>query len=193
MGGTFDPVHRGHIELAGCAQQQLALDEVVWIPAGEPWRKAGRQITAADHRLAMVRLVTQHERDWHTSTMELEREGPTYTVDTAEALHREHEDGCLVLILGQDALHDLPNWHEPERLIQLVKLAVAPRGERVETEQELEGLLPGLSSSVTWLDLPLVPVSATLVRKLAAQGTPLDGFVPADVEAYIREHSLYAA
>ncbi len=193
MGGTFDPVHRGHVELAGCAQQQLSLDEVVWIPAGEPWRKASRQVTAMHHRLAMVRLVTQREPGWRTNTIELEREGPTYAVDTVEALHSERKDDGLVLILGQDALRDLPNWREPERLIQLVELAVAPRGERVENALELEALLPGLSSRVTWLDLPPVPVSATLVRKLAAQGTPLSGFVPPDVEAYIREHSLYAA
>ncbi len=193
MGGTFDPVHRGHVELAKCAQRQLSLGEVVWIPAGEPWRKAGREITAAEHRLAMVRLVTRREAGWQTSTIELDREGPTYAVDTAETLHHERKDEGLVLILGQDALRDLPNWHEPERLIQLVELAVAPRGERVENPTELEELLPGLSRRVTWLDLPPVPVSATLVRELAAQGKPLSELLPARVEEYIREHNLYVA
>lgn len=193
LGGTFDPVHRAHLELAEFAQEQLALGRVVWIPAGDPWRKKGRTIAPANNRLAMLRLAVQNQPSWSVSTIELEREGPTYSVDTLEELRESHIDDDVTLLLGQDALEDLPNWHEPERLIQLTTLAVAVRGDRRQTAPELEALLPGLSKRVTWLDMPQLPFSATQVRTLASKGTPLEGFVPAAVEAYIREHHLYGA
>ncbi len=193
LGGTFDPVHRAHVELAECAQEQLGLESVVWMPAGDPWRKKGRTIAAVDDRLAMVRLAIADQPAWSVSTIELERKGPTYSVDTLEELRELHKDDDVILLLGQDALEDLPNWHEPERLIQLTTLAVAVRGDRSQTKPELEALLPGLSQRVTWLDMPRLPFSATQVRTLASKGTPLVGFVPAAVEAYIREHHLYGA
>ena len=193
LGGTFDPVHRAHVDIAECAQEQLALDSVLWIPAGEPWRKKGRRMAAAKDRLAMLRLAIEHEPTWSVSTIELEREGPTYSVNTLEDLRLQHENDVFTLLLGQDALEDLPNWHEPERLIQLTEMAVAVRSDRRQTNTELEALLPGLSKRVTWLDMPQLPFSATQVRTLASQGTPLVGFVPAAVEAYIREQRLYGA
>ncbi len=193
LGGTFDPVHRAHVDLVECAQQQLALESVLWIPAGDPWRKKGRMIASAKHRLAMVRLAVENQPAWSVSTIELERKGPTYGVDTLEELRELHKDDDVTLLLGQDALEDLPNWHEPERLIQLTRLAVAVRGVRRQTNPELEALLPGLSKRVTWLDMPPLPFSATQIRTLASKGTPLEGFVPSTVEAYIRKHHLYGA
>lgn len=193
LGGTFDPVHRAHVELAECAQEQLALDCVLWIPAGDPWRKKGRTISPSKDRLAMLRLAVKDQALWSVSTVELERKGPTYSVDTLEELREQHPNDGVTLLLGQDALEDLPNWHEPERLIRLARLAVAVRSDKRQTGPELEALLPGLSKRVTWLDMPQLPFSATQVRTLASQGTPLVGFVPAGVEAYIREHHLYRA
>ena len=193
LGGTFDPVHRAHVELAECAQEQLALDSVMWIPAGEPWRKRGRMIAPAKDRLAMLRLIVELQTTWSVSTVELERKGPTYSVDTLEELRKQHEDDKFTLVVGQDALEDLSNWHEPERLIQLAEFAVAVRSDKKQTNAELEALLPGLSKRVTWLDMPQLPFSATQVRTLASQGTPLVGFVPAPVEAYIHKHHLYGA
>ena len=188
LGGTFDPVHRAHLELAECAQEQL-----VWIPAGEPWRKKGRTIAPARHRLAMLRLTVESEPTWSVSTVELDREGPTFSVDTLAQLREQYEDDGFTLLLGQDALGDLPNWHRPKQLIQLAKLAVAVRSDKRQTGPELEALLPGLSKRVTWLKMPQLPFSATQVRALASQGTPLVGFVPAAVDAYIHEHHLYGA
>jgi len=193
LGGTFDPVHRAHVELAECAQEQLALDSVMWIPAGDPWRKKGRTIAPAEDRLAMLRLVVEDEPTWFVSTVELERKGPTYSVDTLEELREQHKDDKFILVLGQDALEDLPNWHEPERLIQLTELAVAVRSDKGQTNAELEALLRGLSKRVTWLDMPQLPFSATQVRTLASKGASLVECVPAAVEAYIREHHLYGA
>lgn len=193
MGGTFDPVHRGHIELAEHAQRQLGLDEVLWIPAGEPWRKGGRKLTAARHRLVMVEIAIEAELTWSASTIEIDRPGPTYTVDTLEELHARNEPDRLTLIVGQDAVEDLPQWRRPDRIIALADLAVAVRGERKLSAAELDGLVPGLSRRVTWLDMPLLPFSSTQIRDLAARGLPLSGFVPEGVEAYIREHRLYSA
>ena len=193
LGGTFDPVHRAHVELAECAQPQLAPASVLVIPAGAPWRKKGRTIAPAEDRLAMVRLTVETKPTWSVSTSELERKSPTYSVDTLEELREQHEGDNFTLVLGQDALEDLPNWHEPKRLIQLTTLAVAVRGDKRQTNTELEALLPGLSKRVTWLDMPQLPFSATQVRTLASQGTPLVGFVPTAVEAYIRAHHLYGA
>ena len=193
LGGTFDPVHRAHLDLAECAQEQLGLAAILWIPAGEPWRKKGRKIAPAKHRVAMLELTVEREPTWSVSSIELERTGPTYSVDTLEQLREQHKGDTFTLVMGQDALEDLPNWHNPEQLIQLAALAVAVRGERRQTGRELEALLPGLSKRVTWLDMPQLPFSATQVRTLASQGTPLVGFVPAPVDAYIREHRLYGA
>jgi nicotinate-nucleotide adenylyltransferase len=141
----------------------------------------------------MLELTVDSEPTWSVSSVELERTGPTYSVDTLEQLREQHKGDTFTLVMGQDALEDLPDWHEPEQLIQLATLAVAVRGERRQTGPELEALLPGLSKRVTWLDMPQLPFSATQVRTLASQGTPLVGFVPAPVDAYIREHRLYGA
>ncbi|MCH7699722.1 MAG: nicotinate (nicotinamide) nucleotide adenylyltransferase [Chloroflexi bacterium] len=193
MGGTFDPVHIGHMKLAEHAQQELGLDDVLWITAGDPWRKGDRNITPARHRLAMVQLAIEVYPSWRASTAEIDRPGPTYTVDTLRELHARQDGDNFTLIVGQDALEDLPNWHEPTRLLELADLAVAVRGGRRLPPEELDSLVPGLSGRVTWLSMPPVPFSATQVRSLASSGAPLSGFVPKSVEAYIREHQLYRA
>ena len=193
MGGTFDPVHIGHIELAEHAQRELGLDDVLWITAGDPWRKNDRTITPARHRLAMVRLAIEAQPAWRASTAEIDRPGPTYTVDTLRELHARQAGDSFILIVGQDALEDLPNWHEPTRLLELADLAVAVRGSRRLPPEDLDSLVTGLSGRVTWLSMPLVPFSATQVRSLASNGAPLSGFVPKSVEAYIREYQLYRA
>ena len=130
---------------------------------------------------------------WTASSIEIDRAGPTYTVDTLRELAGEAGMDEPVLIMGQDALEDLPNWREPDQLVALATFAVAVRGEEARNPAALDELVPGLGERVTWLDMPLVPVSATQVRKLAAAGTPLGGFVPASVEAYIKEHGLYTS
>jgi nicotinate-nucleotide adenylyltransferase len=193
LGGTFDPPHVGHLILAEEARTRLQLDRVLFVPAGDPWRKAGQEITPAEHRLAMVRLLLGSDLYFEVSTLEVERQGPSYTVDTLEALHREHGPGLeLYFILGEDALHDLPNWKEPARIVSLAWLAVAPRvAERGWARADLEAAVPGVSERIVPLPMPTIDISSTALRERARGGLSLRYLVPLAVEEYIRRHRLY--
>ena len=193
LGGTFDPVHTGHLVLAEQAREQLRLDRVLWVPAGDPWRKAGETVSAAEHRIAMVRLAIAGNEAFEVSTTELDRSGPTYTVDTLHQLHSEYAAEELYFLLGLDALHDLPNWHSPAELIRLALLGVAQRGDSHPYPEELERLLPGLGERVRWVEMPRLDISGTELRRRASQGRTLRYLVPAAVEAYVQEHKLYRA
>ena len=192
LGGTFDPVHRGHLALAGTARDKLGLGRVLFVPAGQPWRKPGRRIGPDEHRLAMLSLALEGEPVFQVSTLELERSGPSYTADTLEALHADRPDDELVFILGEDALLDLPNWVRPWRILELAKLAVARRADVApEALDDVKRRLPGLLERVVWLKMPLVTVSATEIRARVREGLPIGEMVPSKVEDYIREHGLY--
>ncbi|MCH7512059.1 MAG: nicotinate (nicotinamide) nucleotide adenylyltransferase [Chloroflexi bacterium] len=192
LGGTFDPVHIGHLALAEQAREQLALERVLWVPSGDPWRKADRTVTAAKHRAAMVRLAIEGHASYKLCLLEIERSGPSYSVETLAELQRIEPGSELFFVLGLDALEDLPNWREPARLIELATLAVAARGARQPAAEELDRLVPGLGGRVVWLEMPHIDVSATELRRLAAEGADLRDRTPASVEAYIREHRLYS-
>ncbi len=191
LGGTFDPVHIGHLALAEQARAQLELERVLWVPSGDPWRKTDRTVTPAKHRAAMVRLAIEGHTSYELCPLEIERSGPSYSVETLAELQRNEPGSELFFLLGLDALEDLPNWCEPTRLIELVTLAVAARGGRRPAVEELDRLVPGLGRRVVWLEMPHLDVSATELRKLAAEGAGLGDRTPASVEAYIREHRLY--
>ncbi len=192
LGGTFDPVHRGHLTLARAARDELGLAEVLFVPAGRPWRKAGRRIGREEHRLEMLRLALAGEPAFRVATLELERAGPSYTADTLETLWAERPGEELVLILGEDALADLPNWVRPRRILELATLAAARRAELPpQALAEAGRRLPGLLEGVVWLKMPLVAVSATEIRERVRRGLAIGDMVPREVEAYIREHGLY--
>ena len=191
LGGTFDPVHIGHLALAEQAREQLALERMLWVPSGDPWRKADRTVTVAKHRAAMVRLAIEEHASDNLCLLEIERSGPSYSVETLAELQRIEPGSELFFVLGLDALEDLPNWREPARLIELATLAVAARGARQPAAEELDRRVPGLGGRVVWLEMPHIDVSATELRRLAAEGADLRDRTPASVEAYIREHRLY--
>jgi len=195
LGGTFDPPHAGHLTLGEVALSDLGLDKVLFIPAGEPWRREGREISPAEDRLAMTRLAIEGKPGFEASAIEIERPGPTYTVDTlGELLARYGPETELYVILGQDALLDLPNWKEPGRIIALAPLAVALRSPGRDFDvTELEGAVPGISRRLIVLPMSYVDVSATALREWARKGVDLGDLVPAAVQAYIREHGLYTA
>jgi nicotinate-nucleotide adenylyltransferase len=191
LGGTFDPVHQGHLILAAMAHEQLALDWVSFVPAGQPWRKARRTVAPAEHRVRMLQLATAHNSAFDVVTVEAERPGPSYTSDTLEWFREQQSTAELFFILGQDALADLPNWHRPGRILELASLALARRPGGRSSVKRAEGALPGLAERVISLSMPRVEISASEIRRRVREGLPIRYLVPDPVEAYIREQGLY--
>jgi nicotinate-nucleotide adenylyltransferase len=194
LGGTFDPVHRGHLMMAGEARRELDLGEVLMVPAGRPMSKTGHRITAARHRLAMLRLALRPaERPWlKLSTMEIERPGPSYTVDTVAALKASSGGDDIYFILGWDSLEQLPTWREPERLVGLCRLAAVPRpGQTRPDLAALERAIPGISGRIVFVERPCVDISASDIRERVGRGEPVGGLVPDGVADYIEKHRLY--
>jgi len=191
VGGTFDPVHVAHLRLAEEARESFGLDEVLFIPAGDPWRKSHRSISAAKHRLAMLELAVADNDDFGISDIELRRSGPTYTADTLAALAGERLDDEFYFIVGVDALTDLPNWHEPERIVAHAILAVAPRELQELNVATLN--VPGLAARIEPFPMLRMDISSTDIRARVAAGRSIRYLVPAAVERYIAEHRLYQA
>ncbi len=193
LGGTFDPIHIGHLALAEEVRDRLELAEVRFVPAGQPYLKADTPILAAEHRVQMVRLAIAGKPYFSLSTMEIERAGPTYTVDTIADLKSQLGSGAeLYFILGWDNLEDLPKWHEPKRLISMCRLVAVPRvGCPVPDLNSLEKAVPGLSERVVMLDKPEIDISASVIRERIARRLSIEHLVPEAVEKYIREQGLY--
>jgi nicotinate-nucleotide adenylyltransferase len=191
LGGTFDPVHIGHLVVAEEARIKLGFKEVLFVPAGQPWRKLDRNITPAGHRVEMVRRAIADNPHFKLCTLEVERSGPSYAVDTMAMLQKQlGSEASLFFILGRDTLDELPLWKEPQRLIQLCKLVVPPRlGSR--DLKHLEKAIPGLLDKVIQLDMPVIGISSSEIRQRIAQGLPIRYLVPAEVEKYITEHKIY--
>ena len=195
LGGTFDPVHSGHLILAEVAREQLNLNEILFIPAGQPWLKVERTITPAEHRLQMLRLALDDTPYFRTSEMEIKRSGPTYTIDTINALkERLSAEDELFFILGQDNLMQLPQWHDAPELIKLCYLVAAPRpGVKKPDLKAMEAEIPGIRQRVMLMKEPLVDISATDIRERVARGLSVRHLVPEPVNRYIKEHRLYIA
>ena len=179
LGGTFDPPHIGHLVLAECARVQLGASKVVFVPARDPYRKADRDVSSARHRLAMVRLAIVGNPAFTIDERELRREGPTYTVDTLEELSAEgHEQ--IVLILGADAVADMPHWKHPDRIRELATLAIAPQDPQ-----------PAGPPGQLIVDMPPLSISSTLIRGRVAAGRPIRYLTTESVARYIAGHGLY--
>ncbi|MFC1906488.1 nicotinate-nucleotide adenylyltransferase [Chloroflexota bacterium] len=193
MGGTFDPVHNGHMVVAEEARTRLSLAEVIFIPAGQPWLKADRVVSAAEHRAAMVRLAIADKPYFSLSSMEIERPGPTYTADTLAELRGQlgFEDE-LYFIIGMDDLAQLMRWKDPDKLVKLCFVVVAPRpGYRQPDLESMEKGIPGLSRRVIFMDRPELDISASEIRQKVARGLSISHLVPESVDRYIREQGLY--
>jgi len=193
LGGTFDPVHQGHLVIAEEAINRLNLAEILFVPAGQPWLKMDYPISSAEHRVQMVRLAIANKPGFKLSTMEIERDGPTYTVDTIAQLQAQLGTGTeLFFILGWDNLNELPQWREPARLVKLCHLVAVPRpGYPLPDLDSLEVAIPGLTSSTIILNTPEIDISASEIRQMVAQGLSISHLVPEPVDRYIREHRLY--
>jgi nicotinate-nucleotide adenylyltransferase len=193
MGGTFDPIHNGHIAMAQETRTRLNLPRVIFVPAGQPWMKSERPLTPAGHRSEMVRLAIAPYPYFRLSRIEIDRPGPTYTIDTITVLRAELAAGDeLYFILGWDNLAQLPQWRDVPRLIKLCRLVAIPRpGYSLPDLKVLESRIPGLSQRLVLMDKPVIDINATDVRNRVAQGLPIDHLVPKTVAEYIRKHRLY--
>ncbi len=193
LGGTFDPIHLGHLAIVKEIKRKLALEEILFVPAGQPVFKEDRQISAGQHRLEMVILATSETPFFNVSTIELERQGPSYSIDTVnELIIQLGVRTDLYLIVGFDALRDLPNWKEPTQLLRLCQIVAAKRPGHPEIDMEsLESEVPGVSEKIMIINVPQVDVSATEIRKRVASGQEIVGIVPEAVANYIERNGLY--
>ncbi len=193
LGGTFDPIHYGHLAIAEEARVRLNLDEVLFVPAGSPPHKTNHILTPAPHRLAMLRLATASNPHFTISTIEIDRPGPSYTVDTLTTL-RYLGSNCqsLFFIAGSDALRDLITWRSPERILQLCTFVVVHRpGITLPSLETLERQLPRLTSRLIFLEGPRFDLSATELRRRIQLGLPIRYQLPEKVRHYITKHHLY--
>ena len=193
FGGTFDPIHNGHLIVAEQVRTEMRLDQVIFIPAGQPWFKEGQTVTDAKHRLEMTRLAVADNPRFAVSDMEIRRDGPTYTVDTLAELRGEMGDGAeFYVILGIDALNELHRWRKPCGVLDLATLVgvTRPGAERVD-RAALDSIREGGSDEVVIVDGPLVDISAADVRRRMANGLSVRGMLPGAVEEYIERNSLY--
>ena len=196
FGGTFDPIHLAHLAVAEEAAETLGLERVLFVPVGEPPHKPGRAITAAEDRLAMVELAIAGNPRFRADRIELDRPGPSYTVDTLTALQAARlttgPTADLTLVLSAEAFLGLLSWREPRRVLELARVVVAPRDGYPDAGPEfLAEHLPDLADRATFLDGPRLRLSASELRARAASGRSLRYLVPDAVAAYIGDHGLY--
>jgi nicotinate-nucleotide adenylyltransferase len=202
LGGTFDPVHVAHLAVAEEAREALGLEKILFVPAALPPHKVDRPVSPAHHRLAMVELAIAGNPAFEASRIELDRTGPSYTVDTLETLAGtraadaggvETERPELVLILSSEAFRDLRTWRRPERILELARLAVVPRDGYPDVGRAfLAEHFPGREDRAVFLGGPRLRLSASDLRERAGNGRSLRYLVPDAVAAYIGDHALYS-
>lgn len=198
MGGTFDPIHYGHLVVAEEVRAALKLTEVVFIPTGHPPHKQGAIVSTAQHRVAMTQLAITSNPYFSLSTIEIERTGPSYTIHTLRLLREQWgDDIALYFIIGWDSLAELHTWHDPQGILSHVECLVAVRRpgyeEDIEYNKVLESRLPGILQHLLVVPAPQLDIAATDLRHRVAEGRPIKYQTPEVVETYIMEHGLYTA
>ena len=193
LGGTFDPIHHGHLAIAEETREALGLERVVFVPAAVPPHRAAAPGAPAEDRARMVELAIVGNPAFSMSRIELDRAGPSYTVDTLAMLAAERAGRPdVVFILSAEALAGLPDWHDPRGVLRLARLAVVPRaGSPALGPAWAAERFPGLEPRFLWLDGPLLPVSGSVIRARAAAGRSVRYLVPESVARYIGDHRLY--
>jgi nicotinate-nucleotide adenylyltransferase len=189
MGGTFDPIHYGHLVTAEEAQVQFALDEVVFVPTGRPWMKEDRDVSPAEDRYLMTVIATASNPRFRVSRIEVDRDGPTYTVDTLRALGRENPDAELYFITGADAMLEILDWKHPDEVLSLAHFIAATRPgydlARFEAEERTR------HPNVSEMNIPALAISSTDVRMRVREGRPIRYLVPEGVKSYVEKAGLY--
>lgn len=192
LGSAFNPPHLGHLALAQEALWQLGLDEVVLMPTGQAPHKRIADDPGREQRLAMTRLAAADDSRFSVSTLEVEREGPSYTYETLELLAEERGNPELVFVMGADAAVGLESWRRPDRVVELARIAVARRAGISEADVAAAMRSLGAAGRATMLEMPQFGVSSSAVRERAAAGRPLRYLVPEPVARFIEEKGVYA-
>jgi len=187
MGGTFDPIHHGHLMAAEEARWQFDLDEVVFVPTGQPWMKVARAVSPGEDRYLMVVIATSPNPRFTVSRLEIERDGPTYTVDTLRTLREERGDADLFFITGADAMLEILQWKDPEEALELAHFIAATRPGYDLSPFEHEAQDPRVSV----MNIPALAISSTDIRQRVAGGRPIRYLVPEGVQIYISKVGLY--
>jgi nicotinate-nucleotide adenylyltransferase len=193
LGGTFDPIHYGHLAAAEECRVALELDVVLFMPAGQPPHKRRLSVSSAVDRVRMVELAIGSNRHFALSRIDVDRAGPSYTVGALDQLRRElGPESQLWFVMGADSLADILTWREPERLLQLARLAVVNRpGAPDPAPERLEAELPGARARIDVVEIPDLAISATDLRRRVAKGRPIKYQLPEAVEQYVQERGLY--
>jgi nicotinate-nucleotide adenylyltransferase len=194
LGGTFNPPHIGHLVCAQEARAQLGLDRVVLMPVHTPPHKEAREDPGPDVRLALCQAAIGGDEELDVSALEIERGGPSYTVDTLRALHESREGDDLTFIVGGDMASSLPSWREPEAVLELARVAVAERDEHRRHEiAERVGGLRGAQERIVFFTMPRLDIASSDIRRRVAERRPIRWLVPGEVADEIERHGLYGA
>jgi nicotinate-nucleotide adenylyltransferase len=185
MGGTFDPVHHGHLVAASEVQNLFSLDEVAFVPSGEPWQKAGKLVSPAEHRYLMTVIATASNPGFWVSRVDIDRPGPTYTIDTLRDLSAQHPDAELFFITGADALEQILSWKDADELFGLAHFVGVTRPGYVLSDDHLP------RDAVSLVEVPAMAISSTDCRERVSRGEPVWYLVPDGVVQYVAKHRLY--
>jgi nicotinate-nucleotide adenylyltransferase len=193
FGGTFDPIHHGHLVAAEEVRARLGLDRVLFVPAGMQPLKLDQDVTPSVHRVAMVELAIASNPGFALSRVDVDRDGPSYTADTLELLTREWgSETELFFIMGMDSLADILTWKDPGRIIRLARIIVVGRpGFRANLDR-LDEAIPGAAQRVQFVDAPRLEISSSDLQRRVREGLPIRYQVPESVEDYICRHALYS-
>jgi len=190
MGGTFDPIHHGHLVTAEAALWKFHLDEVVFVPTGRPWMKEEREVAPAEHRYLMTVIATASNPRFSVSRVEVDREGPTYTIDTLQELRQQAEgDIDLFFVTGADAMLEILHWKDPEEVLAQAHFIAATR-----PGYDLARFAQKAATShprVSLMDVPALAISSTDIRRRVSEGQPIRYLVPEGVQTYIEKFGLY--
>jgi nicotinate-nucleotide adenylyltransferase len=193
LGGTFDPPHLAHLLLADEARYVLGLNKILWVVTAQPPHKENQSISSVDHRVAMVKLVTDAEPAFEFSPADLERPPPHYAHGTMEWLRMRHTDAKFAYLMGEDSLRDLPDWNLPQRFVDSCDCIGVMKRLAVEYEvAQLEEELPGLGDKLVFLGVPPIMISGREIRRRVHDGRPYRYFIPPAVSDYLLEHGLYS-
>jgi nicotinate-nucleotide adenylyltransferase len=191
FGGTFDPLHVGHLMLASVAWDALELDRVWFVPVGDPPHKQRGSISPAAHRMTMLALSIAADERFEAMRIDIDRPGPHYSVDMITLAAAIEPAAAFHFLMGSDSLRDLPKWHAPERLITLCRLGVLRRPDAPVDPAELGAVLPGLQGRIDWIDGPQIALSSSEIRARVRAGLSVRYMVPEPVLPYINAHDLY--